>query len=169
MGLFKRKSDPIAERTRVLNAQIAELEERIKQLSAAPVAPVSVPVRPPNRAVDAPKPPPARPRPSEPVFLPPPRPAVSAAPRPPAPPPELYNEMGVRKFDLVEAVRRLTARFRTPPPSNPHLVKYLASGGLQGLRALRYEKRVARNRFIGLVIVFLVVLWILIAAFLRNH
>ena len=29
---------------------------------------------------------------------------------------------------------------------------YLAAGGVQGLRPLRYEKRVARNRFIWLVI-----------------
>jgi hypothetical protein len=32
--------------------------------------------------------------------------------------------------------------------SNPRLVTYLAAGGVRGLRPLRYEKRVARNRVI---------------------
>jgi hypothetical protein len=167
MGLFKRKSDPLAERSRALNAQIAELEERIKQLSEAPVSTSTALPRP--RTPASAKAPPSRPQPmAAPVFVPPVRPTAPVAPREPAPR-ELYNDLGVRKFDLVDAVRRLTSRFRRPPPSNPHLVKYLASGGLPGMRALRYEKRVARNRFIGLVIVFTVVLWILVAAFLKNQ
>jgi hypothetical protein len=167
MGFFKRKSDPLAERTRALNAQIAELEDRIKELSEtsaeAPPARLRSSVSPPAKA------PPARPQVIEPVFIPPPRSPAPVALRDKAPPPELYNDLGVRKFDLVDAVRRFTGRFRRPPPSNPRLVKYLASGGLQGMRALRYEKRVARNRFIGLVVVFTILLWILIAAFLRNQ
>jgi hypothetical protein len=37
-------------------------------------------------------------------------------------------------------------------------VNYLAAGGVQGLRPLRYEKRVARNRFFVLVVVVTAVL-----------
>jgi hypothetical protein len=48
-------------------------------------------------------------------------------------------------------------------------VNYLAAGGVHGLRPLRYEKRVARNRFIALVIVIVVVLLGLLPFFLRSH
>ena len=36
------------------------------------------------------------------------------------------------------------------PLVNPKLINYLAAGSIQGLRPLRYEKRVARNRFFAL-------------------
>ena len=38
------------------------------------------------------------------------------------------------------------------------LVNYLAAGGVHGLRPMRYEKRVARNRFILLVVVLFLIL-----------
>jgi hypothetical protein len=47
---------------------------------------------------------------------------------------------------------------RGPSTTNPKLVSYLAAGGIQGLRPLRYEKRVARNRFIVFVAVLLLLL-----------
>ena len=37
-------------------------------------------------------------------------------------------------------------------------MSYLAAGGIQGLRPLRYEKRVARNRFIVFVIILFLAL-----------
>jgi len=74
-----------------------------------------------------------------------------------------YNELGVRKYDLASLWRRWTNSFRGPATSNPRLVNYLAAGSIQGLRPLRYEKRVARNRFIVLVLFLIVVLWGLIA------
>ncbi len=37
-------------------------------------------------------------------------------------------------------------------------MNYLAAGGIQGLRPLRYEKRVARNRFIFFVTILTLVL-----------
>ena len=48
-------------------------------------------------------------------------------------------------------------------------MKYLAAGGVQGLRPMRYEKRVARNRFIVLVVVLFVILLGVISLFVRNH
>ncbi|HVV71062.1 MAG TPA: hypothetical protein VHI52_06110, partial [Verrucomicrobiae bacterium] len=81
--------------------------------------------------------------------------------------PQHYNELGVRKYDLPALLRRIRNHFRGPSTTNPKLVSYLAAGGIQGLRPLRYEKRVARNRFIGLVIVLFLILLGLIAAFRR--
>jgi hypothetical protein len=62
--------------------------------------------------------------------------------------PEHFNEYGLRKFDFPAALQRLRAFFTGPNTSNPKLVNYLAAGGVHGLRPLRKEKRVARNRFI---------------------
>ena len=69
---------------------------------------------------------------------------------------------------LAGAWRRLKNQIHGPPANNPRLINYLAAGSIQGLRPMRYEKRVARNRFIGLTIILVVVLWG-IAAFLWRH
>jgi hypothetical protein len=82
--------------------------------------------------------------------------------------PEHYNELGVRKYDLPALLRRIRNHFRGPATTNPKLVSYLAAGGIQGLRPLRYEKRVARNRFILLVAILLLALLGLLAVFVRH-
>jgi len=43
MALFRKKTDPISERARALNEQIAALEAQIKQLSAPPSQPSAAP------------------------------------------------------------------------------------------------------------------------------
>ncbi|HRT55732.1 MAG TPA: hypothetical protein P5038_03795, partial [Candidatus Paceibacterota bacterium] len=82
--------------------------------------------------------------------------------------PDHYNELGVRKYDLPALLRRLRNHFRGPSTTNPKLVSYLAAGGIQGLRPLRYEKRVARNRFIALVIILFLTLLGIVAVFVRQ-
>ena len=47
-------------------------------------------------------------------------------------------------------------------------MNYLAAGSIQGLRPLRYEKRVARNRFIFLVVVLVLVLWGILAVIFKR-
>ena len=64
---------------------------------------------------------------------------------------------------------RLTNHVRGPATSNPRLINYLAAGGVHGLRPLRYEKRVARNRFIWLVVIVAIVLFGLFYVFLPRH
>lgn len=61
---------------------------------------------------------------------------------------EYFNEFGVRKFDFPALIQGIRVFFTGPSTSNPRLVNYLAAGGVHGLRPLRKEKRVARNRFI---------------------
>jgi hypothetical protein len=82
--------------------------------------------------------------------------------------PDHYNEFGARKFDLPGLIQRLREQFRGPTTSNPKLVSYLAAGGIQGMRPLRRERRIARNRFIGLVIFLLLVLLGLLAMFVHR-
>jgi len=59
--------------------------------------------------------------------------------------------------------------FRRPTTNNPAPREYLAAGGGHGLRPMRYEKRVARNRFILLVVVLFLILLGVISVFVRNH
>lgn len=78
-------------------------------------------------------------------------------------PPETRNHLDIRRNDLVSMWRRFKTNFRGPATSNPKLVNYLAAGSIQGLRPLRYERRVARNRFLVLVVILIVVLWGIVA------
>ena len=169
MGLLKKKPDLISDKARALESEIAALEAEIKKLdSQLPRSPSpklrSTPTSPVETIARVQeKPAPAALKPSEPVFE-----KVIAAKIIEAEKPELFNELGVRKYDLPALFNRLRNHMRGPTTSNPRLVNYLAAGGVQGLRPLRYEKRVARNRFILLVIVLLVILLGLIAAFYRR-
>jgi hypothetical protein len=173
MGLLKKKVDPISDRARTLNDQIARLESEIKkldtQIQRSPTPKLRSTAIPHGTTVAhvAESTPVPRPSNREPVFEEikqaslTSRPDVDAADR--------YNELGVRKYDLPALWHRITNHLRGPTASNPRLVKYLVAGGVQGLRPMRYEKRVARNRFIALVVVlFLILLWI-ISMVAKNH
>jgi hypothetical protein len=162
MGLFKRKSDPIAERERDLHAEMAALEKEIRRLSGQPAAPQpapsAAPPKPPAAAPEAPEAP-RKPRPPiESVFE-----LVDIDAGKPAPSMRdtaaHYNDLGVRKYDIFAAWRRLMNHIHGPPVNNPKLVNYLAAGSIHGLRPLRYERRVARNRFIVLLVVLLLIIY----------
>lgn len=207
MGLFKKKSDPITERARALNEQIANLEAQIRELNSqqedsdatgklaeAPLEVEEAPLPPPP----APTPPPAQlPRHPGPgptarlrstAFPLGPNVPVPSQPYPTSknqgpvfdsvqknpfrsghdrdvPPPK---ELDVRKSDFPNVWRRFKKHFRGPATSNPKLVNYLAAGSIQGLRPLRYEKRVARNRFILLLACLILVLWGIIAVVVHR-
>lgn len=189
MSLFKKKRDPIAEREKLLNERIAALEEEIQQLAAqpppAPVAPAVNSNSNSNAVLTPPAPVAAQPRlrstarphgqtvPAtahanhEPVFEEVGKDRLNsnggaAAPAPP-------SDLGVRKNDLATALGRLGRHLRGPATSNPKLVHYLSAGSIQGLRPLRYEKRVARNRVITLAVLLMVLLWGIIAFFYRRN
>ena len=176
MAWFRKKPDPITDRARVLSDEIARLESQIQQLDSQLQQDHS---QPRLRSTALPH--------GSTVGHPPPEPAASPAPRAEEPifeevgqhvlkersegtmTPEHYNELGLRKYDLPALVRRIRTHFRGPSTTNPKLVSYLAAGGIQGLRPLRYEKRVARNRFIwGVVILFLILLGIA-RVFITRH
>ena len=171
MAFFKKKADPISDRARALNEEIAALQEQIKSLDSRLQ---SQPAKPRLRST-------AMPHSTLPPRLDTP---VQTEPRP-GPEPIFeevdierlrtqtettttaahFNELGVRKYDLPALFRRIGNHFRGPAATNPKLVSYLAAGGIQGLRPLRYEKRVARNRFIVFVIFLLAMLLGLVAVF----
>jgi hypothetical protein len=184
MGWLKKKPDPLSERTRALNAEIAALEMEIRKLDSR-LQQQGGPSAPRLRSTALPHGPiVAHPASStstgaaaashasvvvqEPIFeevdrnrL---RPRTETGNTP-----EHFNELGVRKYDLPALVIRLRNLFRGPSTTNPKLVSYLAAGGVQGLRPLRYEKRVARNRFVALVVILFLVLLGIVSAYLRGR
>ena len=151
MGWFGNKEggDPLAARERELEQEIARLSQQVTRLAQeqpkAVVRPSESPTGPRSFAE-----------------------RVEPSPvQPPQRPSGYYNEFGVAKFDLLALVRRWSVHFRGPTSNNPRMAKMLAAGSVQGLRTLRYERRVARNRFIALFVILLLILWGLTYSYLR--
>src|SRR6185503_2579277 len=194
MGLFKKKADPISERTRALNEQIADLEKQITRLAdkieTEPDPPPPAPDPPPEPVQEkVPRNVPAEPQ-SGPrlrsTAFPQSQVVVHSSARDSSelvfeevpnnpfkvngdePPPEPEPDIGVRKGNLAEMWKPVQNQFKAPPASNPKLVSYLAAGSIQGLRPLRYEKRIARNRTIVLLVLLGLVSWGLIAFFMKR-
>ncbi|HXS69725.1 MAG TPA: hypothetical protein VN761_12840 [Candidatus Polarisedimenticolia bacterium] len=191
MAWFKKKPDPISDRARALTDEIAALEAQIKSLDSklqqepppAKLRSTAIPhgetiqraqeLEKLETALAAPK----RseggnskletPKAQEPIFEEVDQDRLKA--RGEIATPEHYNELGVRKYDLPALLRRIRNHFRGPSTNNPKLVHYLAAGGVQGLRPLRYEKRVARNRFILFAALLFAILFGIIWVFVKHH
>ncbi len=166
MGWFKKKADPITDRARALAEEIAALEAQIKRLDSKLQPPPTAPA-PRLRSTALPHgaaapvyshPSPEPPRATEPIFEDVDQNRLKDKEETAATP-EHFNELGVRKYDLAAFIRRWKNNFRGPPTANPKLVNYLAAGSIQGLRPMRYEKRVARNRFLFVTIGILLLLF----------
>jgi hypothetical protein len=185
MASSKKKVDPISDRTRTLNDQIAALESEIKkldtQIQRTPTPRLRSTAIPHGATIphgsEKSAPAPAggdeaalerrRSVVHEPVFEEINSKSIQA--RAEAESPDHYNDLGVRKYDLPALWHRIRNHLRGPTTTNPRLVKYLSAGGVHGLRPMRYEKRVARNRFILLVIVLFLILLGVISMFVKNH
>jgi cell wall-associated NlpC family hydrolase len=172
MGLFKKNPDPITDRSRELNAKISALESKIQKLSQELQPGAGPRLRSTAYPGDTTAPIPhsvARPRNSEPIFEKVDQNQLKAPAEPSATAPHV-NELGVRKYDLWSLWERIKKEFQSPPAANPKLVNYLAAGSIQGLRPLRFEKRVQRNRFVALATLFLLAcLGILSYALQHRH
>lgn len=164
MGLFRKKADPISERSRALKQEIAALEAQIRELSqrteAERVADVRDPrLRPASTLRNAPSTPAAQEQPVRKIPV-----TDFKLESDPLLAPELDLTV-----DRPGVFARIAEVFRGKPASNPKLVTFLAAGSIQGLRPLRYEKRIARNRFILLSVILLAILWGVLAVFLKNN
>lgn len=159
MAWLKRKPDPLADRSIALNTEIASLEAQIKRLDAqlqrgqshprlrSTAMPHGATVPHTTSVTVLPPVPPLH----EPIFEEVDQDRLKVR-QETANTPEHYNELGVRKYDFPALMERVGNVFRGPATMNPKLVSYLAAGGVQGLRPLRKERRVARNRVIALAI-----------------
>jgi hypothetical protein len=167
MGWLK-KVDPVTDRTRALNSEIAALERQIGQLHSQLGRPAPGPRLRSTALPSATAGHRAAPADAEPIFEDVNQDRLKAKTENLAPQ-EHFNELGVRKYDLIGLLARVKAQFHGPSAANPRLVNYLAAGGVQGLRPMRYEKRVARNRLLALVAIFLVILIGILSVVLKNH
>ncbi len=163
--MFKKKADPLAARSKELSAQIHALEAQIARLSTQSREEKPAPVRPPPppAAVPAPRQETRR----EPIF--------ERVDPPPVPESGTgidtghFNDLGIRKYDLFGTIRRWRKQLNHPSAANPRLVSYLAAGSIRGLRPLRYEKRIARNRFLMLSTILLLFLWGILSLILKSR
>lgn len=168
MGWWKKHNpDPLDQRSKALKSQLSSLEDEIRRLQSQVEQPAS---QPKHRSTVRPQSPtsqrPITAIPKEPIFEPVDHwqhkaESPSTAPH--------FNDLGVRKYDLLANWRRFKAHFRGPSSNNPKLVSYLAAGSINGLRPLRYEKRVARNRFIFLSVFFVLILWGILAMIFNQR
>ena len=151
MGWFKRKIDPMTSRSRELHSEIAALESQITQLSNASTLgdPLQI-----HTVLEE-----TRYLPPDPILRADEALTHSLQPVTDSNCPGLYNDQGVRKFDLAGWWLRARCQPAPSPAGNDKLVAYLAAGRNYGYTALRSERRVARNRFILLAFVLLAMLW----------
>ena len=174
MGWFNKKTpDPISDRARALSEEIAALEAQITQLDAQNHASPQPRLRStafphgaagPAHHATAPAPAPVH---TEPIFEEVDQQRLQA--KEDIVPREHYNDLGIRKYDLAAFFRRIKNNVRGPATMNPKLVNYLAAGSVQGLRPMRYEKRVARNRFLFIFAGVLALLIGLVVALAHNY
>ena len=156
MGWFRKPKDPMAARQAELDREIQAIQRRISDLAARPLP---QPVPQPSRATRWPDAAsiPASDRSAQPTPAPLPAPApfsvptqrVAAAPGPGAP---------ADRFNLVEAWQRWVHRLGFQPRRPSGLVHLMAAGSVHGLRPLRYERKIARRRFLlslGLLLLIL--------------
>ena len=173
MGWLNKNPDPVSDRARALNSQIAALEQQIKKLGgqaghASPQPRLRSTARPHAATVTYSTSPAAPAAAPETIFEEVDQDRLKDKTEVVAPP-EHFNELGVRKYNLAGQLQRFTSHFRGPSASNPRLVNYLAAGGVQGLRPMRYEKRVARNRLLLLVVGLFLLLLGILSVFVKNH
>jgi hypothetical protein len=172
MGFRDKKPDPISDKARSLESEIQKLEAEIKKLDTQ-LSRTSTPkfrsTATPFGATVARTPEKTSPQQSEPVSVFEDIKMSPLAGRDDSETPDHFNNLGVRKYDLPALWNRVRNHFRGPTTSNPRLVNYLAAGGVQGLRPLRYEKRVARNRVITLAFVLFVFLLGIVLLWMKHR
>lgn len=179
MDWLKKKTDPVSERAQALSSEIEALEAQIKRLddqlhraSANPrlrstAVPHGATINHPHAHTDSAEYAPVAPH-SEPVFEEISQERITARNEMPNSP-EFFNEYGVRKYDFPALIQRIRTFFTGPSTSNPKLVNYLAAGGVHGLRPLRKEKRVARNRFVFFSALLFLAMVGIIYVYFRNR
>ena len=157
-GFSKKPVDPLTARERELEAELKRLKSQVARLAREEPTPAPAPREspPPSSAV---------PRPYSRSVASGMTPPKESAPSGPVP----VNELGSRKYDLLAAWRRIVNQVRGPTANNPRMARMLAAGSIHGLRPLRYERRVARNRFVALFVILVLILWGLGYTYMRNR
>ena len=156
MGWFTKPKDPMSARQAELDREIQAIQRRISDLSARPLPQPQAKSATPSSARSAP------PSPSVPAS----RKNFESPSSRPTPAPAPVSVVGPRtgpavpadRFNLVEAWQRWMHRLGGHPRRPSGLVHLMAAGSVHGLRPLRYERKIARRRFLlslGLLLLLL--------------
>ena len=152
MGWFTRQTNPMTSRTQELSCEIEKLKEQIVILQDASHSKNPALIRTTIEKTTRVS--------SDPILRNDEVSLKDSENRPKRDDPRLYNEQGVRKFDLHGLWLKIKQCEPLPEPNqNEKLITYLATGRNHGYTALRKETRVARNRFILLTLILVGVLW----------
>ena len=132
MGLFQRNKDPLKKRAKSVQNKLKQLNAQIQDLDENPARGTSELQRLKQNSQSLPR-----------------RPSTM----------ETNQPLGTKVQRSENLWDRMIKNFRKPPVStNPKMVNFLAAGSIQGLRPLRYERRVARNRFLAFTFVLVLIL-----------
>lgn len=162
MRIFRRPVDPLSERKRALEQELRQLQQQITALDQAAHKAEQLPQE--RSAIPSPRELPAQnpfAKGHELIF----EPVDNDNPKPESLDVRVahYNELGVKKIDLVQVWSRISAYLKKSPASQSKFVNYLAAGSIQGIAPLRYERRIARNRFLVMFGVLALVLFGILA------
>jgi hypothetical protein len=174
MGWFERNKDPIEAQQRELERELDRVRKQIRRLETHGERRPSRTQMPERRPIGLPAAKRRRPAPpptpaNDPIFEDAPTQPVATleakeeGAEPDAESRELYNHDGVRKYDLVGLFRRIRIALFGAKEEDKKLINYLAAGSIHGLRPLRHEKRVARNRALLAAGGLIAAVWIVIA------
>ncbi len=157
MGWGRKKSRRMDRHTRDLDTRITELRTKISRLETELERGDPARMQSVLCETEKPKPTKRKAGSTEVLNLTHPRPA-----KPKRDDPDLYNESGVRKFDLAGSLQHLKEQVTDDDPepgTKTRLYTFIPAGTIDGQPALGVEKRKARNRFIFLFLIFLTILW----------
>ena len=155
MGWFSKTNDPMQARQRTLEREISRLQKRITYLSAQPPPQVKLNQRQPSPSVRG-------------VLAD--RPIPTPAPRPSSLPSGGFHSSSapLDRYNLVEAWARWKTKFGPRPRTPSGLVTLMAAGSVHGLRPLRYERKIARRRFLLSLSFLLLILYGIARIMFRN-
>lgn len=161
MGILRKKTnDPINERLKQLNAEIASLDAQIRELKEKATKPATQPEPGSHDAgvfqkqydsipfVDNKK--------------------KIIAREEPQTTPDHYNEFGVKKFDLLARLNQLSTNQQSKTCDEKKiLAQRLIASNLDGMPILRRERRIRRNRLILYSCIIAIFLYMLLALILK--
>ena len=155
MGWGRKKSRGMDRHARDIDARITELRTKISRLETELERGDPAHMQSMLCETEKPKPTKRKAASTEVLNLTHPRPA-----KPKRDNSDLYNESGVRKFDLAGSLQHLKERVTDDDPgTETRLYTFIPADTIDGQPALGIEKRKARNRFIFLFLIFLAILW----------
>lgn len=166
MGWGGKKDRGVDHHARGLDKRISELRTKISRLETEMERGDHARMQSALEETKKPKPAKRKTAPAEVLNLTHPRPA-----KPRSEDPDLFNEHGVRKFDLAGSWQQIKERLADDEPApgtDTRLYTFIPGDTIGGQPALGIEKKKARNRFIFIFLIFLAVLWSVLTLLLPH-